>query len=110
MHDETPKVNDTVERATRQLDIMEQLITLLMAGVDFGELKMSDRFNIALKLMAQHARTLKLRDDISSDVDHASRDQALLASLRRHLRGGSSNQDFDDPQMGLDSFFSEEEA
>jgi hypothetical protein len=114
MNDETHKANDTLERATRQLDIIEQLIALLMDGIDFNELKMSDRLNIALKLMTQHARTLKLRDDISSDKDHSSKDLALLASLRRHLRSGpSSDLDFDDPsssQMDFDPFFSEEGA
>lgn len=113
MNDETHKAHDTLERATRQLDIIEQLIALLMDGIDFNELKMSDRLNIALKLMTQHARTLKLRDDISSDKDHSSKDLALLASLRRHLRGGPSDLDFDDPsssQMGFDPFFSEEGA
>lgn len=60
MHDEPRKMTDTFERATRQLDIIEQLITLLMDGIDFSELKMSDRLNIALKFMAEHARMLKL--------------------------------------------------
>jgi hypothetical protein len=111
MHDEIHKANDTLERATRQLDIMEQLITLLIAGVDFSELKMSDRLNIALKLMTQHSRTLKLCDDISSDEDHSSKDQALLASLRRHLSGGRSDLDLDDSaEIGFDAFFSEESA
>ncbi len=96
MKDKTQKANDALERATRQLDSIEQLITLLMDGIDFDELKMSERLNIAIKLMAQHARMLKLREDLSGEHD-PSKDEAFFANLRRWLRGGPSNQDFDDP-------------
>jgi hypothetical protein len=96
MNDQTQQTNDNLERATRQLDTIEQLITLLMDDIDLSELKMSERLNIAIKLMTQHARTLKLRDDISEEHD-PSKDQVFFANLRRQLRGGPSDQDFDDP-------------
>ena len=110
MKDETQKANDALERATRQLDSIEQLITLLMDGIDFDELKMSERLNIAIKLMAQHARTLKLREDLSGEHD-PSKDEAFFANLRRRLRGGPSDQDFDNslsPGEGADLVSPEE--
>jgi len=97
MNDETQKVSDTLERATRQLDISEQLITLLMVDLDLNELKMSERLNFALKLMAQHARTLKLREDISREYDSSAGEQDFMTELSRKLRGDPSDQDFDDP-------------
>jgi len=106
MNDETQKVSDTLERATRQLDIMEQLITLLMDGIDFSELKMSERLNIALKLMTQHARTLKLREDMSGEKD-ASREawkDAFFKNLRRRLQDNPSDQNFDDPFPSEEEF------
>ncbi|SRR6266852_3596948 len=111
MKDETQKASDALERATRQLDSIEQLITLLMDGIDFDELKMSERLNIAIKLMAQHARTLKLREDLSGEHD-PSRDEAFFANLRRQLRGSPSDRDFDDPlspAQGADSVSPEED-
>lgn len=93
MHNETYNANDTLERATQQLDSIEQMIALLMDGIDFNELKMSDRLNIVLKLMTQHARTLKLRDDIGSGKDNSAE---TLASIARHLRDGPSDRDSDD--------------
>src|SRR6202023_2540689 len=54
------RIDDTLERAIQQLDSIEQLITMLMDDIDLNELKTSEKLNFALKLMAQHARTLKL--------------------------------------------------
>src|SRR5947209_20369279 len=84
MKDKTQKVNDALERATQQLDSIEQLITLLMDGIDFDELKMSERLNIATKLMAQHARTLKLREELNGEHD-PSKDEVFFANLRQLL-------------------------
>jgi hypothetical protein len=101
MNDESRKMTDTFERATRQLDIIEQLITLLMDGIDFSELKMSDRLNIALKLMAEHARMLKLREDISEENDPAD-NGAFFDEVRQGLRGEPLEQNLAKP------FFREE--
>lgn len=96
MHDEPRKMTDTFERATWQLDIIEQLITLLMDGIDFSELKMSDRLNIALKFMAEHARMLKLREDVSEENDPAD-DAAFFDEVRQGLRGEVLEQNFAKP-------------
>jgi hypothetical protein len=96
MNDEQRKATDTFERATRQLDIIEQLITLLMDGIDFSELKMSDRLNIALKLIAEHARMLKLREEIREEDDPAD-DPSFLDEVRQGLRGEMLEQNFAKP-------------
>lgn len=99
--------SDAIQRATSQLDLMEQLMTSLMADVDFNELKMLDRCNLTLKLMTQHMRTLKLCDDIRSDKDQPAQEQAFFGHLQRHLRGEASEADLDDPEMGFGTFFRE---
>ncbi|HEY4035533.1 MAG TPA: hypothetical protein VGL94_16365 [Ktedonobacteraceae bacterium] len=86
----------TLERATRQLDIIEQMITTLMAEIDFSVLKTSERLNIALKLMTQHARTLKLYDDISREHGPSSGQQTFVGKLMHFMRNEASDQDIDD--------------
>lgn len=87
----------TLERATQQLDIIEQMITMLVDGIDLDNLKTSERLNLALKLITQHARTLKLCDDISRDYGPSSNQQAFIGQLMRLMRNNSSEQELDDP-------------
>jgi hypothetical protein len=113
MNDSNQQRNDILERATRQLDIMEQLITLLMDAIELSDLKTSERLNFVLKLMTQHARTLKLSDDISGEKDDSrkAREDAFFANLRGQLRGDSSGQNLDKPLIsnkGISSFFKED--
>jgi hypothetical protein len=109
MNDERRKATDTFERATRQLDIIEQLITLLMDGIDFSELKMSDRLNIAIKLMAEHARMLKLREDISEE-DEPADDPSFFDEVRQGLRGEGSEQNFIKPFSSQNGIVSSERS
>jgi hypothetical protein len=83
----------TLECATRQLDTIEQMITMLVAEIDFSDLKTSERLNIALKLMTQHARTLKSYDDISGEHGPSSDQQAFVGKLMRFMRNEASDQD-----------------
>jgi len=87
----------TLERITQQLDSIEQLITMLVDEIDLSDLKTSERLNIALKLMTQHARTLKLYDDISGDKGLSSSEQAVVDKLIHSMRNEASDQDVDDP-------------
>ena len=96
MSDDRQK-DQILERATKQLDIIEQMITLLVDEIDFEELKTSERLNLAIKLMAQHARTLKLYDDISGDDGPSSSQQAFIGKLMRFMRNEPSEQGYDDP-------------
>ena len=107
MHDEPRKMTDTFERATRQLDIIEQLITLLMDGIDFSELKMSDRLNITLKLMAEHTRMLKLREDVSEENEPVD-DAAFFDEVRQGLRGEVLEQNFAKPFSSQNGIVSSE--
>ncbi len=77
MTDNDQKVK-TLERATQQLDIIEQMITMLMDRIDLDSLKTSERINLALKFMTQHTRILKLYDDISNDSVPSSGQQHLI--------------------------------
>jgi hypothetical protein len=85
----------TLERATQQLDIIEQMITMLMARIDLDSLKTSERINFAIKFMTQHARTLKLYDDISRDREPSSGQQDVVDQLMRLMRNDPSGQDDD---------------
>lgn len=100
MSDDMQKAK-TLERATQQLDIIEQMITLLVDDINLEDLKTSERLNLALKLMTQHARTLKLYDDISQDRGLSSSQQALFGQLMRFMRN--------DPSEEHDDSFSSEE-
>jgi hypothetical protein len=93
----------TLERATQQLDIIEQMITMLMARIDLDSLKTSERINFAIKFMTQHARTLKLYDDISRDREPSSGQQDVVDQLMRLMRNDPSGQDDD-------AFSSEDES
>ena len=86
----------TLELATQQLDIIEQMITMLMDSLDLNSLKTSERLNIAIKLMTQHTRTLKLYDDISRDRVLSSGQQALIDQMMRSMRNDLSEQELDD--------------
>jgi hypothetical protein len=101
MSDDTQKAK-TLERATQQLDIIEQMITMLVVGIDLNDLKVSERLNLALKLMTQHTRILKLYNDISGDYGPSSSQQAFVGKLMRLMRNDASEQELDD------SFSSEE--
>ncbi len=96
MKDQPQQTNDILERATRQLDTMEQLITLLMHDISLSDLKTSERLNITIKLMSQHVRTLKLCDDMSGDQQPSASQQAFIANLRHALQDDSSEQNPDD--------------
>ena len=103
MNDEAQKAK-TLERATQQLDVIEQMMTLLMNGIDIDDLKTSERLNIALKLMTQHTRILKLYDDISRDHGPSSIQQAFVGQLMHLMRNDSAEQEFDDSEAGSSSF------
>ena len=102
MTDNDQKIK-TLERATQQLDIIEQMITMLMDRIDLDSLKTSERINLALKFITQHTRTLKLYDDISRDHMSSSVQKDLIDKLMRFMRNDPSEQ-----ELG-DSFSSEDE-
>lgn len=95
MADNDQKVK-TLERATQQLDIIEQMITMLVDSLDLNSLKTSEKLNLALKLMTQHASTLKLYDDISRDHVLSSGQQALVSQMMRFMRNDLSEQELDE--------------
>ncbi len=92
----------TLERATQQLDTIEQMITMLVAGIDLDDLKTSEKLNLALKLMTQHTRILKLYDDISGDHGPSSSQQAFVGKLMHLMRNEAS--------LEIDDAFTSEES
>jgi hypothetical protein len=95
MADNDQKVK-TLERTTQQLDIIEQMITMLVDSLDLNSLKTSERLNLAIKLMTLHTRTLKLYDDISRDRVLSSSQQTLTDQMMRSMRDDLSKQELDD--------------
>lgn len=91
MKDRTQSIRDALERATEQLDQMEKLINLLVNDLDLKELKTNERLNLATKLMAQHAHTLKLRENLCEE------DDVFFAKMRQWLQDSYSDQPLDDP-------------
>lgn len=83
---EEKQANDTIRRANRQIERIEELIDELLADVDISEMTGRERIESAAKLMGQEARMLMVRQSVEAGTS-AGQTNIFLAALQRQMRG-----------------------
>jgi hypothetical protein len=72
------------ERADQQLQLIEDTLKGLLAGVSLEDLVASQRLNFATRLLLPYARILALQHTIARQS--ASEEDTFLDDLRQHMR------------------------
>ena len=83
---EKSQENDTLRRANRQIERIEELVNDLLLCINIEEMTAKEKIDSAAKLMGQEARMLMIRQAVEAGTP-SNTTNIILAAIQRQMRG-----------------------